>query len=604
MHRHLLSTRRLLSTQRPPPPHSHPHQSSSQWTPFPSNVAATARPKSSPHKDFNPPSVERKRRIAAFAVAAILTGGLLGIAVANTETDAVAPVKEKGAIGISSVGWAQMDQVRSSRELLGVWIWGRDSRGQSQARFVEAFRDVPLRDLAIDAKSETNVAIDASGNLLLSWNDSSKPFSALAGANLTRVVLSNGGCLSFALSKTGEVFRIDLKKLKAHSANVENSAIQLAPQTSIVNMLGLGWLVGARGVGAAQDLGACQKVGFSTEAERITSISSGESHLLALSSSGKVYTAPTTIEGNKHGQLGGTNADPAQTTLSPVPTLKSVKTAQIAAGTAFNCIRTANGQVFTWGSNKFGQLGTGRKGYDIAHSDEPLEMQFNGKMGDDKKCTLIAAGGDTVIMTLESKESSEVFSVGMGQWGQLGTGNFIHMTNSPVKVATLSNLQEYSEKLSKVVPIRVDSITMGPTHVVAVLKDGSTNKFGKDVFVWGGNEKGQLGRVDGKKGNSAVPVWVAPVLRPIADQEAAAVEVQKEKKELTETEDDVASKPPVWEADGMGRLQVAGPGRAVTHHGGWTWTGWLLGSTMPQSVFVEQAFACADGVTALYSKVL
>ncbi|KAI8611389.1 regulator of chromosome condensation 1/beta-lactamase-inhibitor protein II [Chytriomyces sp. MP71] len=567
------------------------------YTPFPKNMTETARATTSPHPLFPSQKEAKKHRVAAFAVAVAVTAALFGVAILNNDDTTV-----KKAL-VSSVGWNQMDQVKLSRENLGVWIWGnaRDPRStkaadlQTGQRFIQALKDVPLRDLKFGGAAAL-VAVDASGNLIVVLDADvnqadAKPITALAGANLRQVAVSNNGAVAHVLATSGEVFRVDLTHLQEHVSSDTKLASMAEPKTSIVNMLGLGWLLGARGVGIASDIGAVSKV---KSRERITSISSGESHLLALSSTGKVYALATNSAGNKYGQLGlpATSKTNPSTVLAPIPSLASIKTAQIAAGATFNTIRTTDGHVYTWGNNRYGQLATAAKNGDVPCRAEAAKVDAL-KTDAGRRCVQIVAGGETSMMVLEGADSCEVWSVGMGQWGQLGNGNFVHMSNTPVKVATLSNLREYNEKLNRVEPIRVNSLAVGVSHAVAVLRDGH-GEFGRDVVTWGANDRGQLARADGKRGGSAVPLWVSRV------GVDAPTPVEKDR----DGDGKEGLEAPLWDAEAVGRMQVAGPGRAKSKNGAWSWLGFLTGEATNGTVVVEQAFVCGDGVTALYSKVV
>jgi alpha-tubulin suppressor-like RCC1 family protein len=48
-----------------------------------------------------------------------------------------------------------------------------------------------------------------------------------------------------------------------------------------------------------------------------------------------------------------------RSSLVPVSFLLSGKVTQVAAGATFSVAVTDSGQLFTWGSNEFGQLGVG-----------------------------------------------------------------------------------------------------------------------------------------------------------------------------------------------------------------------------------------------------
>ncbi|ORY47358.1 RCC1/BLIP-II protein [Rhizoclosmatium globosum] len=548
---------------------------SPKLTPFPAHIDETARPSPTPHPAFESAEDAKRTRIAAFVGAVVVTAAVLGVAVANTDAEQQKSEEpQKKGPAIATVSLAQMDQVKAARDAPGVWIWGNK---RAQPERVTVFDGVPLRDLQFAKDGETLVAVDAAGSVLVySASLGPRAVETLVNANVAQVAVTKESIL--ALTKSGVLYSIELQKIR-EGLGARASSSNEGTKTVSTQQSWHGGLLGASLAGLATDSNAVQKV---TSSERLQAISAGNHHALALSTSGKLYSLATTSSdiSNKYGQLGvgETPVVVAPSTLHPVSGLSNIKISQIATGSAFNAVRSIDGHVYVWGSNKYGQLGTGNKAKDIAYSSTPLLMAgLSSITTNEKKCSWIAAGGDTAVIVLDSHDAAEVYSVGMGQWGQLGFGNFVHVSNTPTKIPILSNLSEYSEAQSRVVPIRVSNVTMGPTHAFAVLGNAST-EFGRDVFAWGANDKGQLARADGKKGNSAIPISVVPVLKQ-----------EGQNGEEAEKAEGIAAL--FWEAKNVGRLQIAGPGKSS---GGVLWGG----------ATVEQGFACGEGLSALYSKVV
>lgn len=102
--------------------------------------------------------------------------------------------------------------------------------------------------------------------------------------------------------------------------------------------------------------------------------------------------------------------------------------------------------------------------------------------------------------------------------------------------------------------IGIHDLQCSSTHAIAVLSNERSTGFGRDVFVWGLNQKGQLLKLDGKKTVAATPVW------------AQAIDYAGDGKSL-------------------GRMSVS-PGF------------WYDGN------FVEEALCVGPGVTASYMKVV
>jgi len=133
--------------------------------------------------------------------------------------------------------------------------------------------------------------------------------------------------------------------------------------------------------------------------------------------------------------------------------------------------------MLAWGSNNFGQLGTGAGG---GFTPRPvLEGALAGK-----RVTSVSGGtGHSCAIA-----DGELFCWGAGGSGRLGTGS---NDNAPVPVA-----------VAGLAGTRVTAVSAGNLHTCAVA-DGS-------AYCWGSDTAGQLGNGDG--GNSSVPVEVGGLL--------------------------------------------------------------------------------------------
>ncbi|KAJ3138514.1 hypothetical protein HK101_003718 [Irineochytrium annulatum] len=588
-----------------PTPRISPEVADRLWsTPFPEDSLRTMTPASIPISSSHPTYPTRdeswRMRLKALGLGVALAAFMSVLLLYSDDDDAV-PGKEAAErlSGImrangtpTEVGMKQMDQVEAFRKDLATWIWGGnggkliDPAVSEKATFriacrLKYFDGTPLRDLAFGVNQAA--AVDVNGDLH-QFGDrrfsnstevlktDARPKKTLAGKNLVAVACA-GTSTVYALASNGVIYRVMMDD--ADKVSTEK-------------------VLFAKGV----------------RNEKVTAIACGTDHLLALSASGKVFSAATPRSsdgdighGNAVGQLGngtlgGANLDDSN--LRPVVGLSSVKIADIAAGTRFSVARTRDGRVFAWGGNSFGQLGTGLP-RDIPSTPKPQEvrtlwtrMRAISKPSD-AACTQVAVGGSTAVFKVDREDGTEVLSCGMGLWGQLGQGGFAHVVNSPTPIGALTNLTEWDDRQGRLVPLRVGDIVMGPSHGVAVLvsgrmadsgKDGK-KEVGMDALAWGLNDRGQLGRADGKKANSGSPVWIRSVIGVGEDVPTS------EKRE-----GDNAAPGDTSGVDGplpFGRLQVAGPGW-VRHKGlSWWW---------PWSVKVKQAFACGDGITALYPKVI
>jgi alpha-tubulin suppressor-like RCC1 family protein len=139
---------------------------------------------------------------------------------------------------------------------------------------------------------------------------------------------------------------------------------------------------------------------------RFTSIVSGGSHILALTSAGRTFSMATDLDGNSHSQTGTRHPLPPgdreasqdirwNTTLSPIPSLSSVNIAQLAAGLKSSYFRMADdsGRVLALGANTFGQLGLGSlASVEVVPVPSEVVLARSYPSGISVKCTNISAG--------------------------------------------------------------------------------------------------------------------------------------------------------------------------------------------------------------------
>ena len=196
----------------------------------------------------------------------------------------------------------------------------------------------------------------------------------------------------------------------------------------------------------------------------VVAIAAGMGHSIALKADGTVWTWGA----NSSGQLG----DGATYNISPTPVQVSNLTnvIAIAAGEYHSLALKADGTVWTWGSNDFGQLGDGT----TINRNTPVQVNsLNNAVN-------IAAGWSYSVAL---KEDGTVWAWGRNDYGQLGDGtnedNYI-----PVQVSNLNN---------------VVAVAAGMWHSIALKEDGS-------IWTWGRNDSGQLG--DGSSINRNTPVRV------------------------------------------------------------------------------------------------
>lgn len=228
---------------------------------------------------------------------------------------------------------------------------------------------------------------------------------------------------------------------------------------------------------------ACKKSGSSDALGNVISMSTNgdnTSHTLLVTADGSVWA----FGANAYGQLGdGTTTDRDQ----PVQVLDLSDVVSVAAGAFHSLALKSDGTVWAWGRNDNGQLG------DNTTTDRLTPVRVSGiipvspaasvKAYDPtalKTVTSIAAGWQH-SMALTS--NGYVYSWGVNYAGQLGNND----NTSSSYIVQAQGLTD------------VTAIAAGDQHSMATRSDGT-------IWVWGWNNTGQLG--DGTVTDSPIPQLV------------------------------------------------------------------------------------------------
>ncbi|XP_023544144.1 ultraviolet-B receptor UVR8-like [Cucurbita pepo subsp. pepo] len=198
-----------------------------------------------------------------------------------------------------------------------VWGWGHGGEGQlglgTRVKMVSSPHIIPCIELPTSAKDRSSVIYQGS--------------KAAAGKVIGNYVkgIACGGRHSIVVTDTGA-------------------------------LLTFGWgLYGQCGQGNTNDLLRPTFVS-SLSGTQVENISAGLWHTLCITAEGLIYV----FGGNQFGQL-GTGADQGETVprLLDAPILGSKRAKRISCGARHNAVLTDDGQLFSWGWNKYGQLGLG-----------------------------------------------------------------------------------------------------------------------------------------------------------------------------------------------------------------------------------------------------
>lgn len=213
--------------------------------------------------------------------------------------------------------------------------------------------------------------------------------------------------------------------------------------------------------------------------DEISSISAGEKHSLAVSTSGEVWAWGS----NDCGQL-GTGIHPQDRTdpgrhVEPrvVSSLRGVKIVQVEAGATHSLALSAEGHVYSWGSSAFGALGHGPE---MTQKIEWTPRRIRALEG--IKIKLVARS--SLFSSGVVDERGRPFSWGNGLYWQLGNGECGHQF-LPRRIDSLRNCQ---------------SLSLGQQHGMAVSNG--------QPWIWGTDQNGTLGQGEGISNWQQIPLAV------------------------------------------------------------------------------------------------
>jgi len=244
----------------------------------------------------------------------------------------------------------------------------------------------------------------------------------------------------------------------------DNDWVQVAAGTSFSLALKANGTVWAWGLNNFGQLGTTTNSGTTTAntipmqvgTDSYTRIAAGAFHSLALAADGSLYAWGN----NTYGQLGnGANSLPS--TPNPSPALVSGSYTQVAAGVSHTVALRADGTLWAWGINDRGQLGNSLNSGGGNPNSSPIRATANTYAAAAAGANhTLALGADGVLYTWGSNTDAQL--------GNAPRGNTNTFTASPVTGI-------YSQ------------VAAGASHSLALRADGT-------LWAWGRNAEGQLGR--------------------------------------------------------------------------------------------------------------
>ncbi|GAA6107803.1 probable E3 ubiquitin-protein ligase HERC4 isoform X1 [Tachysurus ichikawai] len=194
------------------------------------------------------------------------------------------------------------------------------------------------------------------------------------------------------------------------------------------------------------------------DAQNIVAVSCGEAHTLALSDKGQVFAWGQASDG----QLGLSSMEECMRVPRTIKSLSEVHVVQVSCGYRHSLALSRRGHIFSWGQNRYGQLGLGKEGPCI------LTPQVIQSLQGIPFAQISAGGAHSFALTM----SGAVFGWGQNKFGQLGLND----NNDRCFPTLLKTLRSQG----------VVYICCGENHTAVLTKEGG-------VFTFGAGGYGQLG---------------------------------------------------------------------------------------------------------------
>ncbi|XP_048656888.1 RCC1 and BTB domain-containing protein 2 isoform X3 [Marmota marmota marmota] len=210
----------------------------------------------------------------------------------------------------------------------------------------------------------------------------------------------------------------------------------------------------------------------SLSGKKIACLSYGSGpHIVLATTEGEVFTWGH----NAYSQLGNGTTNHGLVPCHISTNLSNKQVIEVACGSYHSLVLTADGEVFAWGYNNSGQVGSG------STANQPIPRRVTGCL--QNKVVMNIACGQMCSMAVV--DTGEVYVWGYNGNGQLGLGSSGNQP-TPCRVAALQG-------------IRVQRVACGYAHTLVLTDEGQ-------VYAWGANSYGQLGT--GNKSNQSYPTPV------------------------------------------------------------------------------------------------
>mmetsp|Transcript_30194 Transcript_30194/g.85273 ORF Transcript_30194/g.85273 Transcript_30194/m.85273 type:complete len:798 (-) Transcript_30194:182-2575(-) len=350
----------------------------------------------------------------------------------------VSRIRQLAAGGYAYMYEGHSAVLSSSGELV---VWGWNAFGQLGLGEISVGNPIPQRNVWLLKQHVRQVA---------------------AGQFATAAVTDAGEVFSWGLNEAGQLGKGDFSSSAVEvPQRIHIDAHIVSVSVGYAHMLALSedgrvyaWgrnFYGQLGVGDHKDKPSPQLISYLQE-EQIVEVQAGQYHSLAVSARGDIFAWGY----NREYELGvGDNMD--RVLPQAIPSLQGKQIVSAAACGYHSMAVTADGHLYAWGLNNYGQLGQpSRKEQAVGKVPQLVQLQKSDGAGKEKKVKLLDCGSwHSVAVTTDG----ELYSWGRCNMGQLGIGSKCGKSgrvDSPERVRDFAHM-------------KVESVACGASHTLAVV---------------------------------------------------------------------------------------------------------------------------------------